>query len=137
MPRLNWKSGPVARLEPVEAHPKAGSLLRVSVAFASLPELVHALGEAFEGEHSELRLELPQEWLIFWKRREQESRLLLAHPEPGVWVATVALELPAALALLQGLRKARPGDSVAVGELAGKSGRIGSVSNVEILISVV
>jgi hypothetical protein len=33
-----------------------------------------------------------QRWETYWKRRDAEdSRLMVAHPEPNLWVATIAL----------------------------------------------
>lgn len=31
-------------------------------------------------------------WNLYWKVKEGQSRVLLAHPEPSVWVGTVFLE---------------------------------------------
>lgn len=59
----------------------------------NLASLHTALGEIRAKEGSELRTELPEGWTIFWKVRSGESRFLLARPEVGQWVATLALSM--------------------------------------------
>lgn len=53
--------------------------------------LIQALENLIERPSSELRLELPQGWTVFWKLRSGESRMLLAHPDLNTWVGTIAL----------------------------------------------
>ncbi|MCM2323279.1 MAG: hypothetical protein NDJ90_08445 [Oligoflexia bacterium] len=133
-PTLNWKSDTVASLEnPRTSERGQRTVLHLRVPAERLGRLATEIQEVLSEEEREVRLELPREWLLFWKRREEESRLLLAHPEAEVWVATVALEAAHARALIACFGSAGRGDSITVGEL----GRVGEVSNLEVVISVV
>jgi hypothetical protein len=98
--------------------------------------LASELVAIFSGGAAELRLDLPDSWVIFWKERTDESRLLLAHPRDGEWVATAALERGHGLELVRLLREAAPGTEIAVGEISSGVGRISSISNVEIVLSI-
>lgn len=60
----------------------------------------------------ELRLVLSEQWLIFGKRREGESRALIAHPAPHEWVATVALDIQDGRKLISSLRDLKLGQSL-------------------------
>jgi hypothetical protein len=75
----------------------------------------------------ELRLELPNGWAVFWKEREGESRLLIAHPSAEVWVATCALTREHGLTVLERLRE---GLEITVGEAV----PLASISNVEVTL---
>jgi hypothetical protein len=67
---------------------------------------------------------------MFWKEREGESRLLLAHPSADAWVATAALTKEHGLTVVERLRS---GFEVTVGEAV----PLASMSNVEIKLSAV
>jgi len=64
--------------------------------FAILPPLVAA------GQPS-------QRWETYWKRRDaDDSRAMVAHPEPNLWVATFAFSDPALAAIVESLKEERP-----------------------------
>ena len=132
MPYLDWKDSAVQLT--LEPHARLGSDFGVGIEAASIPALVELLVEIFQGERvgRELRVDLPRNWLLFWKARESESRLLIAHPQAEVWVGTLALEASDAALLLERLRCARAGDVVKVSEIFA----VGGVSNFELTIRV-
>jgi hypothetical protein len=126
MPFLNWRELNVSQR--VEPHPRREKLLDLGFPAASLPELVSALEDVFARAQGELRLELPEGWTVFWKEREGESRLLLAHPTEGAWVATAALSREDGLRLVSALRALEPGQALELGSVA----TVARMSNVEL-----
>lgn len=149
MPYLNWRSGETRpggtyRQEVIQEIPREEAsaprggrpprpiLLRLTLGPKALEELVLRLEELQAPPAAELRVDLPEGWILFWKKREEESRLLIAHPQPGEWVATAALEPGHGSRLIAALRRLGKGDSHPVSQ----GGRIGKVSNLEIVIAV-
>jgi len=90
MPQLSWK------LSDTQLEMKSETAVRMEVTTLRLhldqPQ-ANELAEAISalGPSNELRHTLTAQWTLFWKLREGESRLLLAHPESEHWVATLAL----------------------------------------------
>lgn len=130
MPYLNWKNASIR--QEMGPHPRLQSQLTLTLGLSERSELHARLSEVLIAEGGELRLDLPSNWAIFWKSRESESRLLLAHPQTDEWVATVALHPDHGSALLRALEACKSGESISIGELDA----VGSVSNVEIVISL-
>jgi hypothetical protein len=126
MPFLNWREIPVAQR--IDSHPRREKLLHLEIPAASLAGLVDALEGVFARAEGELRVELPEGWALFWKEREGESRLLLAHPTEHAWVATAALTREDGLAVVTALRALAPASSVDVGELV----PVARMSNMEL-----
>lgn len=93
MPYLNWNSPSTAgwvQLSTSE-HPRFGMQVHLKLSPEALSEWREGLKEVLLNARGELKLELPQGWTIYFKAREGETRLLLAHPEQDAWVATVAV----------------------------------------------
>jgi hypothetical protein len=106
MPYLNLKD-PAQGVRKQEVAPAPGEsmrerhVMRLTLEPAAVSSLLPMLREIFDAPAAaaheprrlggELRVDLPREWIVFWKPRDGESRLLLAHPQPEEWVATVAL----------------------------------------------
>lgn len=134
MPRLDWTLEQGVKLAAEEqGSGKQGSSMSLTLELAAenLETLCQALEALFaDGVGPELRLELSPAWTVFWKLREGESRLILAHPEKDAWVGSVSLNSVHAQPLLDGLRGlvARPGSSFEVGDLAELGGWSG-ISN--------
>lgn len=112
--------------------------LSLRVPGESLGELVSALSPVVGGSERELRVELAgpsdssgTKWMLFFKLRESESRVLVAHPDADEWVATVALERAHGERWLTTLRGLEAGQSVALGQLQS----LGLVSNLELVIT--
>lgn len=139
MPYLNWREQTLSQT----ATPHPADAERMVVSLALTPTQVQALVESLqniftEGSTAELRLDLPNQWVIFWKQREGESRLLIAHPQAEEWVTTAALLHEHACLLLNRLRDlasqtSHTGEAapeVSLSELA----PLGSVSNAELKI---
>jgi hypothetical protein len=101
--------------------------------------LLAQLEEIFLNGGHELRMDLPEGWIVFWKSRESGSRLLLAHPQEKEWVATAALETELGKKWIAKLKSLSPGQSLSLHEVSEESGvelfAPGSVSNVEIKIT--
>jgi hypothetical protein len=144
MPYLNWKDAQLGlSVQPQPSSSRGGHqekhLLSVSMTQSSRDELLPWLAEVLKtgasasgGLSPELRIDLPRNWILFWKLREGESRLLIAHPEAEEWVTTAALSPEHGQALLQRLADLQAGASLRLGELAS----VASVSNVEIVLSL-
>jgi hypothetical protein len=130
MPVLNWGEQPL-NLEVSQRSVKEVRLtLRLSR--AHLDELVTELSEIFAANDGsfapELRLVLPQNWVLFWKARSEGARLLLAHPATDEWVGTVALEISWAGRMMESFSRLESGQRVLLSQLGG----IHSVSNFDL-----
>jgi hypothetical protein len=130
MPYMNWKRAQIG--QEIGEHSR-GKLLTMSLTRTALDELLPRLEGVFVHHEAELRVDLPEEWVIFWKMRDSESRLLIAHPQEKEWVTTVALDAPHGLKLLGLLKDLESGGSVTIGELSS----VGNVSNVEVILKVI
>ncbi len=128
MPYLNWKQAPVRKN--LSERERGPSELRLAIAAAEAQSLVLALEEVFASVGPELRIDLPDDWILFLKLREGESRLLLAHPETSAWVSTAAFERSHGEVFLRELKALRPGTLIDVRAL----GDVASVSNLHLLI---
>ena len=134
MPYLNWKTAEFAANGAQSITKKVTEvtdrkyLLELVISRPQALELQEALAPIFGQARGELRVDLPDGWIIFWKNRDSESRLLLAHPAETEWVATVALDPALASLLLTNL------SSSAQLPLVSHSGQ--SVSNLELLIKI-
>lgn len=83
-----------------------------------LAELLRAGADAGAGA-AEARTEAPgpggDHWVIYWKLRSgAETRLLAAHPEQGLWVATCALAAAYAEKLARRLSALAPGETLSL-----------------------
>lgn len=92
MPFLNFLERPIS----VEMAPHSKLQTLMTMAFETKEATEHAQGleallQSDAPESSELRVDYPKGFTIFWKLRDGESRFFLAHPEKEVWVATLAL----------------------------------------------
>jgi hypothetical protein len=139
MAYLNWKASPLTKrvaphLDPGRREP--GYVLDLEIGREAARELASALSEVLVPGRGELRLDLPDEWIMFWKWREDESRLLLAHPQAEEWVTTVALDSDHGQRLLESLEAAAASQSPETKVRIGELGVVGSVSNVEVVITV-
>src|SRR4051794_29099476 len=103
MGHLDWKDSTVVLEVAPETRPETRpktqidtrlkSLLVLKIQSVDLPVFIQNLEQVYCHQEGELRLELPQNWVLYWKTKENASRVLLAHPQPERWVATFALEL--------------------------------------------
>lgn len=118
MPFLNWKELKIEST--VQELPSGGSLWKISASaadFRHLGEHLEAVLSPEAPEGYELRLNLPEEWTLFWKRTESASKLLLARPEKGQWVGTIALQAGHGAKVIALLKKLEAGQSLRIGEL--------------------
>ena len=128
---LNWRSSTLK--QEIGTH-QLGSCLTLRIAQAEAAELARSFEALMSAPPSEeLRVNLPNEWLVFWKLRPVGgSRLLLAHPAQAEWVVTAALDAAHAGVFVECLKKLGPGERLAVSE----TGSVGYPSNVEIVIEI-
>ncbi|MBI2711389.1 MAG: hypothetical protein HYX41_00810 [Bdellovibrio sp.] len=106
------------------------TVLNLELGPTRLGELIQELEDVFQKDGSELRIALPERWLLFWKLRSEGNRILLAHPNPDEWVATCALEKESGEKVLLSLKNSPQGQSLSLGQLV----RVQSVSNLEIVL---
>ncbi|MGZ3686764.1 MAG: hypothetical protein ACXWPM_13060 [Bdellovibrionota bacterium] len=130
MPYLNWRGA--ALTQTLIPHPKLQSELKLELDAPARDELAARLEETYAQGAGELRLDLPRNWIIFWKLRESDSRLLLAHPQPDEWVATVALEAAFGASLVAAFRALSSGREL----IASQLGTLGAMSNVELKLAL-
>jgi hypothetical protein len=133
MPYLNWKDAALQQ-EVLTAEQSGGSRefqLKLNLAAEQLQELIPHLQEIYEEEGAELRVDLPREWIMFWKLRVGESRLLMAHPQPEEWVSTMALSAAHGKRLIEALQGLSAGETLSIEKL----GSTGSMTNVEVLLT--
>ena len=110
MPYLKWTDRPTSGDQAVEiaAQPTGTDRMALELALSDTDYLQVAdalepvLAQTATG--SELKWELPQGWTLYWKAREGEDRLLLAHPEKEEWVGTLALTPEVGKALIERFR---------------------------------
>jgi len=89
----------------LKPHPKWQLQMTMRLAPAQCEALAVALEKAFTKTELKLPLadlgtrgwadelgDVPQKFMSFWKVREGDSRIMIAHPEQNEWVVTVALE---------------------------------------------
>ncbi len=144
MPYLNWKNAAPTQLEQ-DVRPSASSgserefQLRLQLSGELLQELIPQLEEIFDQQGPELRVDLPREWIVFWKLRIGESRLLMAHPQPDEWVSTLALSAVHGKRVIEALQALSSGETVSLEKIGEKSGSPGhqtsGQTNVEVLIT--
>lgn len=99
---LNFTAAQVS--QKIEERASQPTLMTLDVTSSAAQDLAKELEQVFESEGRELRLELLQDWRIFWKLREGDSRALVAHPEEKQWVATIALSQADGSRFLEQLR---------------------------------
>lgn len=123
VPFLNWKKSSASlNFGPGQSHEMN---LTLALSKNDYGHLQLGLSRLLEAPTSELRVDLPSGWTLYFKLRSGESRQFLAHPEHNEWVATLALSETHLKSLLEKM-KAR--SSVAFSELE----EIHSMSNVDI-----
>jgi hypothetical protein len=136
MPYLNWKNSTPQQLsqEVLSAQASGSSRefqLSLKLGSELLQELIPVLEDIYDQNGPELRIDLPNEWILFWKLRTGESRLLMAHPQADEWVSTLALNSVHGKKMIGALKALSAGQSVSIETL----GSVGSVSNVEVLMT--
>jgi hypothetical protein len=157
MPYLNWKEH---RIGHSMEHTGSGSgradglsvaRMQLDLDSAELEVLVQQLEQVFApaeqsgsaGNEShfssmaaELRVDLPDQWIVFWKKRASDTRLLLAHPQEDEWVATAALEETHGQNLVSALKKLSSGQGISIHELGADLYESGSVNNLELRLTL-
>jgi hypothetical protein len=129
---LNFLSGTVGLNK--ATHPWLQCQLELQFPQSELQQLESALISVYQGTETEARLLLPSSWTVYFKKRDSDSQLFLAHPAPDTWVATCALNPALAEALV-----------LAVQDLLGTGtefhlsrlkhvGKVNRLSNLEVLI---
>ena len=131
MPHLNWKELPVSL--DFSSHQLTLGLRveELKISTESLEPLCVGESPQLGVRGPELRLSLPG-WVLFWKRGGSESRILLAHPSPDEWVATLALETEFFRTMVAALQRLETGQSLMLSQL----GSLGRVSNLDVVIRV-
>lgn len=135
MSHLNWRELSLFQtIEPKNPQgPRSGrDQFRLQITWDAVQSLIPHLEEVYLKEENELRVSLPNEWVLFFKKRESENRALLAHPQPGVWVTTVALERLFAQKWVDQMKSLAKGQVLFLSQYV----PLGSVSNVDLVISI-
>lgn len=131
MPHLDWKSKqPLEVMLQREDHPEREHLLTIRMDSMHWTHWSRTLVELLDDPNpsAELKSEWPNGWTIYWKNRDEDSRVLLAHPEESLWVATVAWNRTEAPALREALGQLAAGRALSLFNFQG----ISFLSNLEI-----
>ncbi len=113
-----------------KSHPRLEAELKLGFTGEAYASLLGQLEPVLGGRVRELRVELPSGWTLFWKLREAENRILVAHPEEKLWVATLALDAERAPGIHGQLAGLQPGQELRLGSLPGFS----RASNLDVII---
>jgi hypothetical protein len=140
MPYLNWRNAPSDQIEQeVRTASASGGArefqLALKLSHELLQELIPALQDIYDQSGPELRIDLPREWIMFWKSRPGDSRLLMAHPQPEEWVSTMALGVPHGKRVIEALQKMGVGETVSLDKLGATGSQTTGQTNVEVLIT--
>lgn len=130
MPYLNLMDHPV--LLSKDSHPKWETALSLSFSGEARDRLLERLEQTVE-QQKELRLDLPQGWTLYFKLKEGDNRLLLAHPEAEAWVGTVLLMEKEMGEFLSRLRGLSPADE---GLQFGDMFQLSEFSNLDLKVSI-
>jgi hypothetical protein len=129
MPYLNWKEKTL-KLE-MKVHSETRTALKLSLTDDLIQDLASNLEELFSTKAGELRLQLPDNWVLFWKMREEGGRALVAHPNPEEWVGTLALEPSWGEKIILALAQLKKGESLELNRLFS----LATVSNFDLTLS--
>jgi len=132
MPFLNWRSETDVQAL-TGAHVRLQTQLTLTLAPGKRDELLELLRGVFAQPGTELRLELPMGWTLYWKLREGDSRLLLAHPDHESWVGSVSLNELHAPTLLERIASLSSDRQTELSELR-HVGAWSGVSNLEVVL---
>jgi hypothetical protein len=127
MSYLDWKGAPVLPPHHQQQSPSQ-SIVTLSLTGVLLQELAKSLEDVYMQGGTELRIALPNQWLFFWKLREEGNRILLAHPNEKEWVGTFAFEKELGEKLVLSLKNLAQGQSLSLSEL----GSMSPVSNLDL-----
>jgi hypothetical protein len=129
MPYLSWIEKTVgANARPLD---RLRAELRLELGSEEIRDLTEYLEAIYVQRAGELRLEINSQWVLFWKRREDGSRTLMAHPEENQWVGTIALEDQMSSRVIATLQALQAGEEFSLRQI----GELASVSNLELIIS--
>ena len=115
-------------------HPRFETQLAMQIGATELAVLKDGLSNLLLSENPErveLRLDLPTKWTLFWKLREGETRMLLAHPEEDSWVATLAMTRNHCEAIIGAFSKLSD-----VPQILSQLGTTSRISNFELTVSL-
>ncbi|MBC7693738.1 MAG: hypothetical protein H7222_18375 [Methylotenera sp.] len=135
MAYLNFTQKPIELK--ASTHPRYETQLEMKIAKEDLQLIREGLQAILASPKSELRVDLPQKWTIFWKLRETETRQLLAHPETDAWVASLALtpeHCQAVIAAMGAATDSAAGENANVGAIS-RLGNTSRISNFEMTVS--
>ncbi len=132
MPFLDWGESSLV-LQSSQKSARETQLV-LGLTEAHVAELTQELLEIYTSSEtisrSELRLVLPQGWVLFWKARSEGSRLLLARPNHEEWVGTVALPIEGGVRWLENVKNLKLGESVVLSQVC----VLHPVSNFDLII---
>ena len=95
-----------------------------------LAGLVSFLEGVYQQNQGELRVDLPQRWVKFWKKRDFDSRSLIAHPSLDEWILTLALTEDFGNQVIVALKKMGAGETFVLSQC----GKLSQQSNAEWVI---
>jgi hypothetical protein len=133
MALLNWRD---AQIKVETSTHKGKTECRLTLSQISLRTLIEYLNNEVYGHEisSEMRMYLPSGWTLFWKKKEGESRAVVAHPEPDHWVGTLALEDSYSEDYFSALKNLTQGQSLSLAQAS--SMNLSAVSNLDLVFIV-
>jgi hypothetical protein len=129
MSYLDWKKTPL-RIKSIDL---SQSKIQLFLALSDewIQPFVTALEDVFVRQSGELRMHLPEGWVLFWKLREEGNRAIVAHPQANEWVGTIALDANFGQMWISSLKKIQIDQSLLLSGVA----RLERVSNLELILS--
>lgn len=128
MPYLNWKEDAELKITK-EPHAEHQNQLEATLPQARMNELADDLERAFTAGAPELKVDLPGQLTIYFKTKTGLSRMQLAHPQQGVWVASVHLTVDHGAKLIAAMR-----DQNLPAITVSKMGSMGAINNLEVVL---
>jgi hypothetical protein len=130
MAKVDWSQAKIQKQ--VVAGNRFEWQMNLQMDHSDLQALIPYLEDVYLRDQGELRVDLPEKWTKFWKKRDFESRSLMAHPGANEWVLTLALTEDLGNLVIDAMKRMRPGDTLVLSQI----GALARQSNADLLIKI-
>ena len=130
MAKVDWSQAKI--LKQVVAGSRFEWQMNLQMDLSDLQASIQYLEDVYLRDQGELRVDLPEKWVKFWKKRDFESRSLMAHPSSNEWVLTLALTEAFGIFVIDTMKRMKPGDKLVLSQI----GTLAKQSNADLIIKV-
>jgi hypothetical protein len=130
MAKLDWSQAKI--LKQVVPGNRFEWQLNLQMGLSDVQVLGPYLEDVYLRDQGELRVDLGDQWTLFWKKRDFESRSLMAHPNANEWVLTLALTEDFGNLMIDTIKRMRQGDTLVLSQ----TGPLGRQSNADLMFKV-